>query len=92
VFRAMELKVKTRHVEETDEILKGVFKKHGIVAELRKIDREDDDHRLGTILYYASVSPAISIDLLSDEISSADSNNIDSIEWDQKKSRSYIYR
>lgn len=26
VFRAMELKVKTRHVEETDEILKGVLK------------------------------------------------------------------
>ena len=92
VFRALELKVKTRHVEETDEILKGVFKKHSIGAELRKIDREDDDHRLGTILYYVSVSPAISTDLLSDEISSADSNNIDSIEWDQKKSRSYIYR
>jgi uncharacterized membrane protein YhiD involved in acid resistance len=92
VFRAMELKVKTRHVEETDEILKGVFKKHGINAEMRKIDREDDDHRLGTILYYVSVSPAISTDLLSDEIFSTDSNNIDSIEWDQKKSRSYIYR
>jgi hypothetical protein len=79
-------------VEETDEILKGVFKKHGINAEMRKIDREDDDHRLGTILYYVSVSPAISTDLLSDEIFSTDSNNIDSIEWDQKKSRSYIYR
>jgi uncharacterized membrane protein YhiD involved in acid resistance len=92
VFRAMELKVKTRHVEKTNEILKGVFKKHSIDAELRKIDREDDDHLFGTILYYVSLSPAISTDLLSEEIFSSDSNNIDSIEWDQKKSRSYIYR
>jgi uncharacterized membrane protein YhiD involved in acid resistance len=92
VFRAMELKVKTRHVEKTDEILKEVFKKHSIDAEMRKIDREDEDHPMGTILYYVSISPAISTDLMSDEIFSTDSNNIDSIEWDQKKSRSYIYR
>lgn len=92
IYRAMELKVKTRDPEETNEILKAVFKRHNIIAELRKFDREDEKDPLGTILYYLSATAKISTDKLSKDILSSDSENIDSIQWDQKKSRSYIYR
>jgi uncharacterized membrane protein YhiD involved in acid resistance len=92
VFRAMELKVNTRNVMETDEILKETFEKHGIAAELREVDREDKEDPIGKIVYYVNVNPSISTDDLSEEIFSTDPHNIDSIEWDQKKSTSYIYR
>lgn len=92
VARAMEVKVKTRDVERTDEILKKVFRKHRLSAELRKLDREDEENPLGTILYFVSVSPMISTDQLSKEIFAADADAVDSIEWEQKRSGSYIYR
>jgi hypothetical protein len=92
VFRAMVLKITTHNVGETDEILKEIFEKHNISAELREVDREDREEPIGKIVYYVNVSPTISTDHLSEEIFSSDSVNIDSIEWDQKKSTSYIYR
>ena len=92
VFRAMEVKVTTRNVGETDEILKEIFEKHSIAGELREVDREDADQPIGKIVYYVNVSPTLSTDHLSEEIFSSDPDNIDSIEWDQKKSTSYIYR
>lgn len=92
VARAMEVKVKTRDVERTDEILKKIFRKHQLSAELRKLDREDEKNPLGTLLYFVSVSPIISTDQLSKEIFAADADAIDSIEWEQKRSGSYIYR
>jgi uncharacterized membrane protein YhiD involved in acid resistance len=92
VFRAMELKITTRNVMETDEILKETFEKHSITAELREVNREDEDQPIGKIVYYVNVNPLISTDNLSEEIFSIDPHNIDSIEWNQKKSTSYIYR
>jgi hypothetical protein len=73
-------------------VLKSIFKKHGISAELRKIDPEDKEGSSSIILYYLTISPDISTDRLSGEIFSSDSQNIDSIKWEQKKSSSYIYR
>jgi uncharacterized membrane protein YhiD involved in acid resistance len=92
VARAMEVKVKTLNIEQTDAIMKKIFKKHKISAELRKLDRENDEDPMGTILYFISVSPAISTDQLSTEIFSTDAEAVDSIEWEQKRSSSYIYR
>ena len=92
VFRTMELKVKSHNVEKTDIILKRIFKKRRIQAELRKIDLGDADHPLGTILYCISVNPAVSTDYLTEQIFSADTENIDTIEWEQKKSNPDIYR
>jgi hypothetical protein len=92
VARAMEVKVKTRDVERTDEILKKVFRRHRLNAELRKLDREDEKNPLGTVLYFVSVSPIISTDQLSKEIFAADADAVDSIEWEQKRSGSYLYR
>jgi hypothetical protein len=50
----MELKVRTHNVSETDQALKELFDKHDIAAEIRKIDREDEENPIGTILYYTS--------------------------------------
>ena len=53
---------------------------------------EDADDPLGKIVYYVNISPSTSTDQLSEEIFGSDPDNIDSIQWDQKKSNSYIYR
>jgi uncharacterized membrane protein YhiD involved in acid resistance len=92
VVRTMELKVKTRDVETTDETLKEIFEKRHLTAELREINKEDDKDPLGKIVYYVGLNPQVSVDRISDEIFSMDPDNIDSIEWDQKRSTSYIYR
>jgi uncharacterized membrane protein YhiD involved in acid resistance len=92
VFRTMELKVKSRDVENTDVVLKRLFKKRHIEAELRKLDLADEENHFGTILYFISVNPTVSTDLLTEQLFSADPDNIDTIEWEQKKSNPYIYR
>jgi uncharacterized membrane protein YhiD involved in acid resistance len=92
VFRALELTVMTRKVDETDEILREIFEKHNIATELRVVDREDDEDPLGKIVYSLNINPSTSTDKLSEEIFATDPDNIDSVKWDQKKSTSYIYR
>jgi uncharacterized membrane protein YhiD involved in acid resistance len=92
VFRAMEMEVKTYDLDKTDAVLKKIFRKYGINAEVRKIDPEDKAGLPSTILYYLILSPEISTDRLSGEIFSSDSQNIDSMQWQQKKSSSYIYQ
>ncbi len=92
VFRALELTVMTRKIDETDEVLRDVFEKHNIATELRVVDREDEEDPLGKIVYSLNINPSTSTDQLSEEIFAADPDNIDSVKWDQKKSTSYIYR
>ena len=92
VFRAMELTITTKNVTETDDVLREIFEKQNINAELREVNREDKEDPLGKIVYYVNVSPTVSTDELSEEVFSSDPDNIDSIQWDQKKSTSYIYR
>lgn len=92
VVRAMELKVKTNNLSDTDAALKRIFKRRGINAELRKLDPEDEQDPHGEILYYLNLNPEISLDRLSEEIFAAAAEHIESIQWQQKKSGSYIYR
>ncbi|HWO02096.1 MAG TPA: DUF4956 domain-containing protein [Blastocatellia bacterium] len=92
VFRAMELTVATRKIDDTDEILREVFEKRNITSELRQMDREDPDNPIAKIVYYVNVSGELSTDKLSEEIFASDPENIDSIQWDQKKTSSYVYR
>lgn len=92
VIRSMQLKVKTHNVAETDEIMKRIFERHSLSAEVRELDREDEKNPMGRIVYFVNVSPAISTDRLSEEIFSSDPQNIDTVEWHQKKSVSYTYR
>lgn len=84
-FRPMELTVKTHNMDGTEASLKEVFKKHKVKAELLELNREDDIHPLGKVVYDVTVAPRVSTDELSDEIFSADAHNIDSVQWHHKK-------
>lgn len=92
IFRSMELTIATRKVDETDEVLREIFEKRNMTSELRKVDREDPDNPMGKIVYFVNVGSDLSTDKLSEEIFGSDPDNIDSIQWDQKKTSSYIYR
>ena len=92
VFRSMEVSVETRNVDSTDDVLKRLFSRYGFDYELRELNREDQDEPLGKIVYLVNLDPAVSTGKLSEEILSADRDNIDSVEWDQKESKTYIYK
>jgi uncharacterized protein DUF4956 len=92
VFRSMELKVTTKNVVSTQKALRQVFKQHGFDKELRAIDREATEESPGSIMYSVDVSPTISTDEISADILALDGQNVEGIEWDQKKSYSYLYQ
>jgi len=92
VFRSMELSVQTRKVDTADRTLRGLFERHGFDYELRHIDREDEEEPMGKIVYLVNLDPVTSTSKLSEEILSSDRDNIDSVEWDQKESKTYIYK
>jgi uncharacterized membrane protein len=92
VFRSLEICVQTRNVERTSEVLRQVFARHNFHAELRELNREDKDDPMGKVVYMVNLDTIVSTNLLSEEILAADSENIDSVEWDQKESKTYIYR
>ena len=92
VFRSMELKVMTRNVVATQKALREVFKTHGFDKELRSVDREATEESPGSIMYSVDVSPTVSTDEISADILAIDGQNVMGIEWDQKKSYSYLYQ
>ena len=92
VFRSMELCVETRNVETTNAVLTKMFSRHGFDAELRELDRQDEDDPMGKIVYLVNVNSAVNTSKLSEELLSGDSENIDTVEWDQKESTTYIYK
>jgi uncharacterized protein DUF4956 len=92
VFRSMELCVQTRSVDRADKILKGLFERHRFDYELRHLNREDADEPVGKIIYLVNLDPVISTSKLSEEILDSDRDNIDSVEWEQKESKTYIYK
>src|SRR5918994_2603862 len=92
VFRSMELKVTTKNVVSTQKALRQVFKQHGFDKELRSIDREATADSPGSIMYSVDVSPTVSTDEISADILALDGQNVEGIEWDQKKSYSYLYQ
>ena len=92
IFRAMELTVASRKVTDTDEVLREIFEKRNIQGEMRKVDPESSDSPIGKIVYFLNVGGDLSTDKLSEEIFNSDPENIDSIQWDQKKTSSYVYR
>jgi len=92
VFRSMELKVTTKDVVSTQKALRDVFRQHGFDKELRAVDREATEESPGSIVYSVDVSPTISTDEISADILAIDGQNVQGIEWDQKKSYSYLYQ
>ncbi|HET6890785.1 MAG TPA: DUF4956 domain-containing protein [Pyrinomonadaceae bacterium] len=92
VFRSMELSVETRNVDQTNEVLKRLFTHHRFDSELRELNRQDEEEPLGKIVYLVNLDAVTSTNKLSEEILSADPENVDSVEWDQKETKTYIYR
>lgn len=92
VFRSMEVTVQTRDVDKANDILKRLFGRHSFDYELRELNRQDEDEPLGKLVYLVNLDPMISTSKLSDEILAGDPDNIDSVEWDQKESKTYLYR
>jgi uncharacterized membrane protein YhiD involved in acid resistance len=92
VFRAMELTVKTRNTDRTQDALQQILRRRGIDAEVRQINPPGEDEPIGCVMYFVNMSLNTSTDALNDEIMAADPDNVESIEWDQQKNRDYIYQ
>ena len=92
VFRSMEVTVQTRNVDTTDAVLKRLFARHRFDYELRELNRPDEEEPMGKIVYLVNLDPVTRTSKLSEEILSADSDNVDSVEWDQKEAKTYLYR
>jgi len=92
VFLSMELCVETRDVDSTNSALIKVCEAHKFDADLRELNRQDEDDPLGKIVYMVELPAGLSTSKLSEEILAADTDNIDSVEWDQKESKTYLYK
>lgn len=91
-FRSMELTVKTRDTDATQESLRRIFKKYKLENEIRQIDPQDEKEPVGSIQYYLNLRLNLSTDHLSDKIMAADTANIEGIQWSKTKSATDIYQ
>ena len=91
VFRTMELKVGTHNIDQTHKVLRDLFDRYGFTSELRHLQRGSESDP-AEIVYQVIIGSGESTNKLADEILTADGTNITGLEWDQKKSTTYIYR
>ncbi len=92
VFRSMELTVRTRNTERSQQLLKKLFKENKIDTEVRQLDPPDEKDPIGSLVYYLNLRLNLSTDRLSDLIMKRDPENIEGIQWSQKKGASDIYQ
>jgi uncharacterized membrane protein YhiD involved in acid resistance len=92
IERSMELTVKTRSPERTQEILKKIFRRLKIEAEVREIIPPDEKKQIGSITYYMNLRLNLTTDKLSDRILSADPENTEGIQWSKTKSVADIFQ
>jgi uncharacterized membrane protein YhiD involved in acid resistance len=90
-YRSMQLKILTKDMATTQHLVKDVLSTHGFESELRALSRKDDEDT-GAIVITVDIGPDITTDELSEQILSEDTQNITSIEWEQKKSFSNLYQ
>lgn len=91
VFRSMELTVKTKNPERSQETLRKLLMKYKVEAEVREIEPVDEKSGLGSIVFYMNLRLSLSTDHLSERILRLDPN-IEGIQWSQKKGVSDIYQ
>ena len=91
-FRSMELTVKTRDVENTQDRLTDIFRREGIEAELREIVPADEKKPFGSVCYYLNLRIGLTTDKLSDEILGNDDDTIEGIQWSKTKNAADIYQ
>jgi uncharacterized membrane protein YhiD involved in acid resistance len=92
VFRAMELTIRTRDTEHTQRVLKKLLKDNKLDAEVREFDPPDEKNPIGSLVYYLNLRLNLSTDRLSDLMMSRDPENIEGIQWSQKKGATDIYQ
>jgi uncharacterized membrane protein YhiD involved in acid resistance len=90
-FRSMDLKILTKNMATTQHAVQSVLGGRQFESELRALSRKDDEDT-GTIMMSVDIGPDVTTDQLSQEILSEDTENITSIEWEQKKSFSNLYQ
>ena len=90
-FRSMELKVKTRNTDLTQDLLLKMFRKNKLEAEVRELDPPDAENPVGTIQYYLNLRLNLSTDSLSDKIFASDPN-IEGIQWSKTKNATDVYQ
>ena len=91
-FRDMEVTVKTRDTERTRATLDEIFRRRAFGSEVRQINPPDEGEPVGCVMYFVQMPLNVSTDAVNEEIMKADPTNVESIEWDQQKSRDYIYQ
>ncbi len=92
VYRSMEVLIKTRDTDKTQEVLKKIFAKKKLDAEVREIKPPEDEKSLGTIAFYLNLPLNMPTDTMSDKILEEDPQNIEKIQWSRTKSASDVYR
>lgn len=92
ILRSMELAVKTRDPERTQQILKKIFNRLKVDAEVREIEPPDEKKQIGSISYYLNLRLNLTTDKLSDRILAADEVNIEGIQWSKTKSAGDIFQ
>lgn len=92
IVRSMELSIKTRNPEKTQNVLKKIFKRLQLDAEVREIVPPDEKKNIGSITYYLNLRLNLTTDRLSDRILAADDDNIEGIQWSKSKSAADIYQ
>jgi len=90
-FRSMELTVRTRNTDMTQELLRGIFKKNKLEAEVRQLDPPDAEDPIGQIQYYLNLRLNLSTDHLSDKLMALD-KNIEGIQWSKTKNATDVYQ
>jgi uncharacterized membrane protein YhiD involved in acid resistance len=90
-FRSMELTVRTRNTDRTQEMLRKIFTKNKLEAEVRQLDPPDPENPVGTIQYYLNLRLNLSTDNLSDKILAADPS-IEGIQWTKTKNATDVYQ
>lgn len=91
-FRSMELTVRSRNTDATQDLLRGIFKKHKLEAEVRKLDPPDEENPIGSIQYYLNLRLNVGTDFISDTILAADPQNVEGIEWARTKNATDVYQ
>jgi hypothetical protein len=73
-------------------VLKKIFRKYKVEAEVRELDPPDEEDPIGSIVYYLNLRLNLSTDHLSDRILRLDPRNVEGIQWSQKKGGTDIYQ
>ena len=85
----MELSVRTHDVEATDEVVRELFRRNNLDADIKELNKESEKRPLGKVVYSIDVSATLNTERLAEEIYLADPANIEKLEWHRRKAPSY---